>query len=173
MNIRIASTYEDMLSASVIHAKGWQSAYKDMVSADIISQITTDYWLSFFKQNSPSQSLGLAILSYQREDVGAATFSYSRDYAPLWGEIPTFFVLPDQWEKGLTDPLMDFLLEQLWDMGCHPVHLWSTGQNEKALDFYHKYGFKPDGRTKEFAFQKEKVPLQEWIYPFPSGSGRA
>ncbi len=64
------------------------------------------------------------------------------------GEIPTLYVHPEFWSRGYGRRLCCGALLAAGDRGFVSVFLWVVDVNERARDFYTKFGFSPDGETK-------------------------
>ncbi len=64
------------------------------------------------------------------------------------GEIPTLYVHPECWSRGYGRRLCCEALLAAGDRGFVSVFLWVVDVNERARDFYTKFGFSPDGETK-------------------------
>ena len=63
--------------------------------------------------------------------------------APDVGEIFALYVLADYYGKGVGRKLMDVGLEQIKHFS--QVRLWVLKENRRAIRFYEKCGFQPDG----------------------------
>jgi ribosomal protein S18 acetylase RimI-like enzyme len=81
--------------------------------------------------------------------VGFAASLASRDDASSeCGEVSAIYLLPDAWDLGVGRTLMDATLIHLAEQGFHEVTLWVLEGNERAIRFYERAGFWPDGSTK-------------------------
>ncbi|MBQ4436754.1 MAG: GNAT family N-acetyltransferase, partial [Clostridia bacterium] len=75
--------------------------------------------------------------------VGFVGYGDRGEEAPDTGEIFALYVLPEYYGKGVGRQLMEAGLEQL--MEYPQVCLWVLKENRRAIRFYEKSGFCPDG----------------------------
>ena len=155
--IRIAENKNDALSASRIYAISWKSAYKDIFSEKLLSEITFDFWVESFVSNFETHRYKVAILSFNGKDVGAGGYGFSRDYQNNeWGEITSIYFLPEVWGEGLSGQLLDFMVNDLRELGYLKIHLWVLSDNLRAQRFYEKCGFYRTGNERVISFKGEE-----------------
>ena len=63
-------------------------------------------------------------------------------------EMPTLYVRPDWWSRGVGQALCAAGLERARDQGFDALTLWVLEINERAQSFYETFGFEADGVTK-------------------------
>ena len=81
--------------------------------------------------------------------VGFAVYSPSRDEdLPDAGEVDAIYVLSEYYGRKVGYRLMNEALSQLSEYNTFFV--WVFEKNERAINFYHKYGFEFDGCKKEW-----------------------
>lgn len=80
MQIRIAKSHEDSVSASRIFALSWKTAYRGMLPDDVLDAIPFDRWVVFFDENYVDDTRpDIAILSDKDGiDIAAGAFAPSR-----------------------------------------------------------------------------------------------
>ena len=78
--------------------------------------------------------------------VGFVGYGDRGEEAPNTGEIFAMYVLSEYYGKGVAQQLMKTGLEQL--NGYSQICLWVLKENKRAIHFYQKCGFVPDGREK-------------------------
>jgi len=152
--IRIAKNLDDATSASRIYATSWKNAYKDIFSDKLLEEITLDFWVEAFVSNYETHRYKVAILSFNGKDVGAGGYGFSRDYQDdEWGEITSIYFLPEVWGEGLSGQLLDFMINDLRELGYLKIHLWVLSDNLRAQRFYEKYGFCRTENERSISFK--------------------
>jgi ribosomal protein S18 acetylase RimI-like enzyme len=58
------------------------------------------------------------------------------------------YVDPDRWRQGVGDALMRAALERLSGLPYEEAVLWTFKENGRAIAFYERYGWRPDGAEK-------------------------
>ncbi len=81
--------------------------------------------------------------------IGFVGFDRSRDEKskPTTGEIWAIYVDPEHWGKGVGLALWDAAREGMLEEEFTDATLWVLLQNERALEFYEKAGFKREMNT--------------------------
>ena len=74
-------------------------------------------------------------------------------------ELLRFFVVPEKWGSGVADALHDAALERLRERGESKCRLWVMEENHRALRFYERHGWRPDGRTRVGSFPPRPLTL--------------
>ena len=85
----------------------------------------------------------LIVAKHEGRVIGFVGYGDRGDEAPDLGEIFALYVLSEYYGKGVAQQLMKAGLEQLKN---YPrVCLWVLKENKRAIRFYQKCGFSPDG----------------------------
>ena len=150
MSIRQA-TSSDAKGIAQVHVTSWQSAYRGILPDDLLDNLSVqrsqNRWETIladphscvlvFEQND--QIIGFASLrASQNEDVDKKTV----------GEIGAIYLSPNEWRKGYGKRLHDAAIATLREQGFSEVTLWVLRDNQRAIEFYKKVGFRADGATK-------------------------
>lgn len=77
------------------------------------------------------------------------------------GEIYGLYVLRAYQRRGLGGTLVRMALEELKKAGFASVHLWVLESNRRAVDFYERQGFVPDGGKTVFMLD---IPVRELCF---------
>jgi ribosomal protein S18 acetylase RimI-like enzyme len=64
------------------------------------------------------------------------------------GEVMAIYVRPDAWGLGFGEALMRAALARLRSGGSAEVVLWVIEENRRAIGFYERLGFEPDGTVR-------------------------
>lgn len=92
----------------------------------------------------------------QDEDAG-------RDVA----EMPTLYVDPGSWRRGVGRALCAAGLERAEELGCHELTLWVLEMNVDARRFYEAFGFSEDGATKVDEGTRERLLARRYRIALP------
>ena len=93
-----------------------------------------------------SANLGFELIL---RSIGFAVYSSSRDEdLPDAGEVDAIYVLSEYYGRKVGYRLMNEAISRLSEYNTFFV--WVFEKNERAINFYHKYGFEFDGCKKEW-----------------------
>lgn len=81
------------------------------------------------------------LLAVAPEPVGFATVTGA-------GELAALFVAPERWGTGVGSALLEAALDRLRTRGAATVTVWHLEGNDRALRFYARHGFSPDGARR-------------------------
>jgi len=101
-----------------------------------------------------------AVIAEQRgEVIGFCTIrpSQDEDAGAHVAEMPTLYVRPDFWHRGLGRILCSECLDRAGERGFRELTLWVLDMNRRARDFYQKMGFTADGATKIDELTSERL----------------
>lgn len=127
-----------------VHVQVWREAYAGLMAAEYLAGLDpvegAVRWRKALQDNAYSVLVGTA----DGEVVGFASTGPSRDEPPVPEfELYAINVLAAHHGTGLAASLFEAAL--LPADGA--VSLWVATENHRALGFYARYGFEPDGRT--------------------------
>ena len=141
MNITIKKpeTEEELRGKAYVQWRGWHEAYPGLVSREYLDKLT----LERCEKMAFSRTDGILIARDGDRVVGFVGYGDRGKDAPGVGEIFALYVLSEYYGTGLGRRLMEAGLERLRD---YPrVCLWVLKENARAIRFYEKCGFLPDG----------------------------
>ena len=78
---------------------------------------------------------------------------------PEDGELYQLFVDPDYGGRGVGRMLLSAAHDALRAAGCEEAFLFTEERNERALAFYERAGYRPDGSSRESDFRR--MPIRE------------
>lgn len=155
--VRLAAI-EDVEAMSFIHARTWKSAYKDFISSDYLNIISDEGWIPLFKRAFSENLHEAAVYEKNGKITGTVTFGRGRlsgtctttdddtaskvNVNTSGGEIISLYVLPEFWSTKQGYELTRFAVEKLKNQGYKSCYLWVIKDNERAVNFYKKFGFK-------------------------------
>ena len=143
-----AATPADAAAIAAVHVRSWQAAYRGIVPGEVLDGLSIAErerrWVELLARGGDDRP---RVLVAEREDhlVGfcAATAGANDGHADA--EVRAIYVAPAHWRAGVGSALLGAALADLRDAGCDAVRLWVFAANERALAFYRRFGFTPDG----------------------------
>jgi ribosomal protein S18 acetylase RimI-like enzyme len=132
---------------------GWRRGYREIVAPDKLGDLPIDRWRT---------EVGVGLrrpvddsFTYVAEIDGAFTGycfvaapARDSDVGPQVAELVAIYVDPDQWRAGAGTALMDAAAERLAGMPYSEVVLWTFKENDRAIAFYERHGWRADGAEK-------------------------
>ncbi len=137
--IKRLETDEEIRGKAYVHWRAWHEAYPGLVSRDYLDKLT----LEKCEEMAYRWTEGLLVAKDGDRVVGFIGCGDRGQEAPGIGEIFALYVLPGYCGTGVGRRLMEAGLERLKD---YPeICLWVLKGNARAIRFYEKFGFRPDG----------------------------
>jgi ribosomal protein S18 acetylase RimI-like enzyme len=132
---------------------GWRTGYRDIVAPDRLTDLPVERW-----RHEVSVGLKRPVadaFTYVAEIDGAfagycyvAAPSREADLGPEAAELVAMYVDPAHWRQGVGNALMRVALERLAGLPYTEAVLWTFKENDRAIAFYERYGWSPDGAEK-------------------------
>jgi RimJ/RimL family protein N-acetyltransferase len=160
------ATKRDIRDISWIHAASWKSAYVGLIPQQFLDELKEDRWVATFTK-SLSWKLLTVQLAYDRDQpVGCISYGRSRDESlPDWGEIVSFYLLPQYWGKGFAKALLETALTDL-RKSYRNVFLWVLKDNARARKFYEKNRFRCNDDEGSFEIMGKDLVDVRYVYSF-------
>ena len=142
-------TVEDAPRVAEIHVFSWREAYRGIISDDFLfNKIRVAKRQEYFE----NAMLKKAERSRVYDDgivKGFLTIGKCRDEDKpnafeLWG----IYIDPFFTRQGIGSQFMAHTLEAAKNCGFKEICLWVLEDNQRAIEFYKKHGFVPDGAFK-------------------------
>lgn len=122
--------------------RSWHETYPGLISQEYLNNLT----LEKCEKVAFSLTDGVFVAKDDNKVVGFIGFGDRGKEFSDTGEIFTLYVLSEYYGKGVGFQLMKAALEQLKN---YPrICLWVLKDNKRAIRFYQKCGFYPDGEEK-------------------------
>lgn len=156
----------DAAGVARVHVAAWQRAYTGLVDQPILDGLQVDdrtrtwrEWITASLAGEPTDT-GLAdagekhphrllVAELDGRILGWATVGPGRDdHSTQFGELAGLYVHPDHWSCGVGRALLDRAQQELTAAGWLEAYLWVLQGNKRAIDFYQRRGWMPDGATK-------------------------
>ncbi len=143
--IKLAETDEELCGRGYVHCTAWQEAYRGIVCDRYLDSMTVEATTARARQ-FPENTL---IAKDNEKVVGFAVYGPSRDEDLLnAGEVVAIYVLSEYYDQKIGYRLLNEAISRLGEYNT--VFVWVLEKNERAISFYHRYGFEFDGCKKEW-----------------------
>ena len=132
-------TVDDARAVAEFQTATWNEVYEGIVSAEYNSGTTVEKRAARWAQRLAGERAVL-VAEHEGRVVAVASAGERRDDrggADL--ELMSIYLAPDVRGTGLADQLVEQLLADA------PAVLWVFEGNERAIGFYRRHGFEPDG----------------------------
>lgn len=141
--IKNMETDAEIKGKAFVHWKAWQQAYRGIVDDSYLDNLT----LQKCEDIAYKWTENIIVAKNGERVVGFAAYGkYRNDEFENTGEIYAIYVLADYYGKGVGHMLMKEALERISEFPR--VALWVLKDNGRAISFYKKFGFRPDGREE-------------------------
>lgn len=171
------ATSADARAIARVHVLSWEIGYRGLVSDNILDSLSiqrrTEFWARVFAEPLAKQRTFVA--DFSGEVRGFVTGGRCRDEdSSTSGELQAIYVLPEQWDTGTGSALHKVCIDALRADAFTDATLWMVEGNDRALRFYGKHGWKPDGTRKvqEFdgaiGFAQKGRPMTDFICKQPT-----
>lgn len=157
--IKPLQTEDEINGKAYVHYKSWQETYTGLVSAEYLSKNTLErnqMTAHRFTDNVLVAKIGDKVIGFV--SYGA----YRGDDLPHHGEVFAIYVLKEYHGTRVGYGLMNAALKMLSDYG--KIAVWVLKGNNRAIRFYERYGFRPDGAEQKLADLGENVTELRMIY---------
>lgn len=142
IQIKKMETEEEIRGKAYVHWYCWKTVYAGMVDQAYLEQLT----LEKMEEKAFHSTDNVLVAKDDGRVVGFVGYGKSEEAGPEAGEIFTLYVLPAYFGMGLGLKLMNAALERLQDY--RQIRVWLLKENKRAVRFYQKCGFIPDGNEK-------------------------
>lgn len=147
VEVRLA-TLADAAAIATVHIHSWKQAYAGLVPEAYLNTLhldeQTETWRRWLSTSATDQ-LTTLVASQGEQILGFVTVGPARDEDCTADqlEIYSIYIEPDTWGRGVARELLRSVISAT---GEHqPITLWVLAGSERALHFYRRNGFSPDG----------------------------
>lgn len=144
MNITIKKmeTEEEIKGKAFVHWSSWHDSYPGLVNQQYLDNLT----LQKCETIAFEWPDNIIIAKDQNCVIGFIGYGDQGKELPDYGEIFSLYVLHEYRGKGVGRRLMEAAFEKLDER--KRICLWVLKENKRAINFYQKIGFRPDGTEK-------------------------
>ena len=149
------AVYGDAPLLARIHCTSWAATYRGLMPEAYLAQWTDPVrregiWRERLSSGDRETLICLAggrpagffSLAGPDKDLGAAV-----------RELRAIYLLPEWQGQGVGSAAMDFIVPHAREQGYTALSLWVLRENARAVRFYLRHGFMPDGQAKTLAAQ--------------------
>jgi ribosomal protein S18 acetylase RimI-like enzyme len=150
MQIRTASA-ADAEAITDVHIASMREAYRGLIAAEELARIDARDRADRWRDHLAGGSSITLLAEMDGRPAGFVDFGACRDedVSPgAVGEVMAIYVRPDAWGLGIGEALMREAMARLRSGGWSEVVLWVIEGNRRAVGFYERLGFKPDGSVR-------------------------
>lgn len=150
MELRLAAK-EDAQGIAAVHIASWKSAYKGIMPDSVLGTLDLENKIKGWERALADEGAPIYVAVDDGIIVGFVHICTYRDGdlgPPAPGEITAIYLRPDVFGVGVGAKLFERALNELAARGYGQVVLWVLEENQRAIVFYQKYGFLPDGGEK-------------------------
>ncbi len=95
--------------------------------------------------------------------INAGCSDFSKHRSELYeGEIISLYVLPEYWSTKQGYELTKFAIDRLKNQGCKSCYLWVIKENERAVNFYRKFGFYSTTELNTIIYAGQNVIVEKY-----------
>ena len=153
-----------------VTAAGWREGYQGIVKPERLADLPIDRWRHEIGVGlrRPIEDAFTFVAELDGRFAGycyVAAPTREPDLGPAVAELGAMYVDPSQWRGGIGNALMKAALERLSDLPYTEAILWTFEQNERAVAFYERHGWRMDGAEK--IHQRSGEPAIRMRRPLP------
>ena len=147
------ATAEDTEAIVSVTVAGWREGYRDIVAPEKLADLPVERWRHEVGVGL-RRPVGDAFTYVAEIDGEFAGYCYcaapsrDSDTGPEVAEVVAMYVEPDHWRAGAGTALMEASLERLSGLPYDEAVLWTFKENGRAISFYERHGWRPDGVEK-------------------------
>jgi L-amino acid N-acyltransferase YncA len=159
-------TRDDIDAVSAIRVHGWQAAYAGIVPHSYLDAMNVEADAERRREwfDTGNKRVDNLVATDGDEVTGWAALGPYRgepDDARV-GELYAIYIRPDRLGRGIGQSLMDAVRARAGERGFRSMRLWVLADNARALRFYTRSGFAPDGTDQIEMY--DGIPLKELRY---------
>ena len=153
MEIRRAK-YTDIEQIAKIHVETWQDAYKGLMPAELLDNLSIDQKIKLWESllSSDNKDTIVFVATEGESIIGFTSIGKSRDPEATEeiGEIYTIYVDHNHYRKAAGKLLLDAVQVELKELGFSKATLWVLETNIQGRNFYEKNGWQiTEGKKTE------------------------
>jgi GNAT superfamily N-acetyltransferase len=147
------ATPDDTEAIVAVNAAGWREGYRDIVSPEKLAQLPIERWRHEVSVGlrRPVGDAFTYVAELEGEFAGycyVAAPAREPDVGSKVAELVAMYVEPAHWREGVGRALMDVALERLSGLPYEEAVLWTFKENDRAIAFYERLGWRTDGAEK-------------------------
>ena len=158
INIKHMETEDEIKGKAYVHWKAWQEAYAGLIDQDFLDgrtpETAEERALKAFRNGYKT-----LIAKDGNRVIGFADYGpYRGDDLTDAGEVYAIYILKEYYGKSVGYALMNKALEEL--KANSQAVVWVLEGNERAIRFYKRCGFQPDGKKQIITLGKPVTEIR-------------
>jgi ribosomal protein S18 acetylase RimI-like enzyme len=141
----------DAGAIATLHVAVWQAAYRALLPAEFLQTLSVERRTLSWERAITQGAGDVWVYEEGSQLVGFVSFGSSRDPdvdCEYTGEVYALYVDPSRWGKGYGAALLHTAMDALRDRAFTAATLWVLRGNQRAIWFYERPAFRPDGGIK-------------------------
>lgn len=166
-----AATPQDAGTIAEVHVASWKGAYADIIDlASVSERLDIAERERVWKDRIPLVGAEGYRTWVAESDGAVMGFSFTRpteddDLNPLEiAELVALYLSPDAFGRGIGKSLLDRSVAGMRNQGFLQATLWVLEENARAIHFYRREGWRPDG-TRSPCFRVMNAPAVRYRFP--------
>jgi L-amino acid N-acyltransferase YncA len=145
-----AATVDDAAAIAEAHVASWHAAYAGLLPAEFLAAQSVESRTRRWREIVATDG-GVMVVVDSGTVLGFASIGPSRDadVTSQVGELNAIYLQPEAWSTGAGHALHEAAMEALATAGYAEATLWVLDRNARAIRFYERHGWAPDGSAKD------------------------
>ena len=141
----------DAPKLAFVQTESWKAAFAEIITPELLEKCTDVSRAEKMYDRLINDNIGNGyVLEIDGSAQCIAFWDASREAdMNSYAELICIHSLSSGWRRGYGSMMMDRVLEDISKAGYRKVMLWVFEKNLRAIGFYRKFGFEPNGRCKE------------------------
>ena len=158
ITIKPLETEEEARGQAYVHYHAWQQTYTGLVDQVFLDHMSLEQSERYALRALQNGYTTLIAKEGERV-VGFASYGpYRGSDLRDAGEVFAIYLLREYYDRGIGRALMEGALDAL--KGYSRVCVWALRGNERAIRFYKRCGFSPDGAEKAIRLGADTVEIR-------------
>jgi len=154
---------DDAAGIAAVHVQSWRETYSEQLPVATLTALDESEFAARWTGNLQSRGADIWVAVADGAIVGWASSSTDRDdNRPHARELEGIYVVASHHGTGAGQRLMDAAV------GQRDAYLWMAVGNERALPFYRRNGFEPDGAVSTKQLRGTPVEVMRLSRPLAS-----
>jgi ribosomal protein S18 acetylase RimI-like enzyme len=146
------ATVDDAAGIAVAHVASWKAAYRGLLPDQLLDNLSVTHGQERMSNDlaTPAPRSDVFVATRHHAVAGFAWIGPRRCAAPAEhdGELYSIYLHPDHWGHGIGQRLHSTALARLHELGFTAATLWVLNGNERAINFYHRTGWRENGVSR-------------------------
>ena len=160
------ATVGDAPAIAMVHVASWQAACRDALPDPYLDDLaqTMDRRIDHWAATAVAEGEILEVIESANEIVGFASWGPARDGDHTsWGELRAIYLHPSVFGRGAGRALHESGVAAMVHAGYRDLLLWVHAANRRAIDFYSRHGWRPDGGTDTHPIAEMPLPVLRMV----------